>query len=235
MTPATLTPPRTRDAIPDFDGVCAGALEQLGLVAEATETPSARRADFVAWGALALKDSGVWLDLEVTLDRDSANALLDALLGSVPDSDDDLIDAIRETVNILQGSLKAAVVADGAESFTPIIPVVSAASALPPLISTDPVQVYYHTAPGLVMRIAAFTAHAPERLKRPRLLIPGDLLAAPVVQEGSGTLLLSKGVVLTERYINRLIGIAERTDKDFNVSVIEPPPTTRPRLRNIAQ
>jgi hypothetical protein len=48
-------------------------------------------------------------------------------------------------------------------------------------------------------------------------------------------ILLSKGVLLTKRYINRLIGIAERTDTNFDIAVIEPPPPTRPRLRNIAQ
>jgi hypothetical protein len=236
MTTSVLAPPRPRSPIVGFEQICAGALEQLGLVAEGGgEAVTVPAPEFVAWGALVLKGSGFWLDLDVTLDRASANVLLDTMLGSVPDSDDDLLDALRETLNIVQGSLKGAVISKGEESFSPIIPVATTVSTLQPLAATRDAHVYVHAAQGMLMRIAVFTAASPERSKRPRQLVPGDLLTAPVLQQASGTLLLNKGILLTERYINRLVGIAERTDTPFDISVIEPPPGTRPRLRNLVQ
>jgi phosphoserine phosphatase RsbU/P len=195
-------------------GAKAFALEQKGSGTEAT---------FTAWAPLVLVREGLWVDLLLEADDASAAAMFESLLGRIPVSERELLDFLAETFNLLSTAIKTSLTEQGSTVLAPVISRSIRTAALNVRLPTT-AEVTHHrfSLPETTLGLTVVRTLAPVLRKSLGQLHELDILAenlpSPSTKE---VFLLNQGVVLNERYIEKLSSLAKAENKDLRVPVIK--------------
>jgi hypothetical protein len=185
---------------------------------------------FAGWSSVILQEEGVWLDFMIETDRATASEIYHTMLGKNANSDTELMDVLAELLNMTIERLRTAFNQEQIETISPYLPRVKyhrQISELPPV--KDGYQRYDFAGSGLMLNLAVIEKPARIAKKTVNRLCPLDVLVDAVYQpqEDDMVLLLSEGIVLDMRYIQKLFDFLRSQKKDFQVSIIEPSPLTR--------
>ncbi len=179
---------------------------------------------FTAWAPLVLLNQGVWMDLLLEVNQHSAVAMFETLLGRIPVSERELLDFLAETFNLICTSIRTAFVAGGLPALTPIISRTTRTEFLnlrPPTFSV--VSHHHIRLPQVLAGLTVVSQPAPVQRKSLGQLSSFDILSehlpSPSAKE---VFLLNQGVVLNERYIEKLASLAGPTAHNIRVPVVEP-------------
>lgn len=179
---------------------------------------------FTAWAPLVLLNQGVWMDLLLEANQHSAIGMFEALLGRIPVSERELLDFLAETFNLICASIRTAFVAGGLPASTPIISRTTRTEFLnlkPPTFSA--VSHHHIRLPQVLANLTVISQPAPVQRKSLGQLRSFDILSenlpSPSAKE---VFLLNQGVVLNERYIDKLASLAGPTAHSIRVPVVEP-------------
>lgn len=181
-------------------------------------------ASFIAWAPLILIHEKLWIDLLLEADDTSAVAMFESLLGRIPVSERELVDFLAETFNLVCTGIKSALAEGGGTVLAPVISRATRASSVtvrPPTraaISRHQVTLKDIAATLTVLRIPA-----PVMQKSLGQLHEMDILAESLPSPSTTEVfLLNQGVVLNERYIEKLVALAKAENKVLSVPVIQP-------------
>ncbi len=207
------------------------ALNEIGL-ADATVTnptdPIAPAVDdsFTAWSALVMAHDGYWLDLIGLADQPSATTLFESLLGRIPVSEREQLDFLAETFNVLCAAVRNCLQEFGSKVLAPVISRSVRSSALrfklPSAVGQTRHRIQVRDA---TMEITIFHRRAQIIQKSLGRLNELDLVAENVPSlSTSDVFLLNQGVLLNNRYIEKLAALAQATNQELRCPVIEPSP-----------
>ena len=204
------------------------SIAEVGLgKAEVTILPDSRRAEsgaFTAWAPLVLVDDGLWLDLSMEVDDASAVAMFESLLGRIPVSERELLDFLAETFNLFCTSIKASLQDKGCLVLAPVISRSIRSSALtvrPPSLAE--VSHHHITLPEITATMTVIRQPAPVVSKSLGQLHELDMLAENLPSPSTTEVfLLNQGVMLNERYIEKLSSLAKAENTDLRVPVVKP-------------
>ena len=222
-TPATLSPNY-------LNNLLTRALNEIGLSgakAETLEGGSWNGASmFTAWAPLILPKEGIWVDLLLEVDDTSAVAKFEAMLGRIPVSERELLDFLAETFNLISTALRNYIAASGTTVLLPVISrSIRTASMNMRIPASAQVSNHQLTLPTLQLVVSAVRQLSPVVRKSLGQLREFDLLAenlpSPSTKE---VFLLNQGVLLNDRYIEKLVSLARAEARDFQVPVIRPSP-----------
>lgn len=184
------------------------AISGLGLddVVEAKELIYAdKEPTFAMWCTIVAPASALWVDVLVESDRKSAMLLFHKLTGMPASSGKDALDTIGEVVNIVQGSVKSALQAEGHEVITPIVPRAVPTANLPKLNEhmVDRVRVAVD-AGGIALSITLYVCSRSVVRKTVENLRAKDVTVEALSMPGMDLKLLNRGVMLDDRSVNAL-------------------------------
>jgi CheY-like chemotaxis protein len=205
------------------------SLAEVGLadaqVVTLADPPAAPQgASFIAWAPLILIQEKLWIDLLFEADETSAVTMFEFLLGRIPVSEREFVDFLAETFNLVSTGIKSALAEGGATVLAPVIARATRASSVtvrPPnraAISRHQIALKEIAATLTVVRIPA-----PTLQKSLGQLNEMDILAESLPSPSTTEVfLLNQGVVLNERYIEKLVALAKAENKVLSVPVIQP-------------
>lgn len=196
-----------------------GSATAFALEAE----PSPTTGTFTAWAPLILIREGLWVDLLLEADDASAVAMFESLLGRIPVSERELLDFLAETFNLLSTAMKTALTEQGCTVLAPVISRSIRTSALNVRFpAAAEITRHRFTRPETTFSLTVVRNLAPVLRKTLGQLHELDILAenlpSPSTKE---VFLLNQGVVLNERYIEKLSSLARAENKDLRVPVIK--------------
>lgn len=206
----------------------ASSIAEVGLGKPAvTVAPEAIKQDgesFTAWAPLVLLNQGIWMDLLLEAGQHSAVAMFEALLGRIPVSERELLDFLAETFNLICTSIRAAFIARGLPALTPIISRSTRTELFNLKAPTFSLVNHHHIRlPQILAGITVISQPAPVQRKSLGQLRSFDILSenlpSPSAKE---VFLLNQGVVLNERYIEKLSSLAGPSAHSMRVPVVEP-------------
>jgi CheY-like chemotaxis protein len=205
------------------------SLTEVGLgSAEAATLPEARpakdSAGFIAWAPLILINEGLWIDLLLEADDNSAVAMFESLLGRIPVSERELVDFLAETFNLICTGIKSTLIEKGGTVLAPVISRATRASSVtvrpPPRAEITRHQI---TLPEIAATLTVLRIPAPPANKSLGQLHELDILAESLPSPSTTEVfLLNQGVVLNERYIEKLVALAKAENKALSVPIIKP-------------
>lgn len=211
----------------DLPKLVAQTLERMGVgpvdAILAGEPAKTLLIEFASWVPLLVPERGLWMDMMLGFDPNSAQALLEAMIGEAEASDDDRREVVRETMNMVQGSLKASLEADGVEAVVPRIPRVVRPSdfAYAPQDGDGLAQWRVRLARCVVQ--VAVVEHGSSPLGRlVDDLQPLDVLVEPVQSAAAGPV-AEKGTAVDRAILERLLAEAPGQE----IPVMEPSPFAR--------
>jgi CheY-like chemotaxis protein len=200
----------------------------LGRPTVRTEARIARKpGTFSVWAGLLETREKLWMDLLLEIDSASAEALFLRIFCRKPDGLDGILGFLAETHTLFRGGFKATWQAEReGELFTPLL-----SSALhtehlpePPPVPPD-TETHTFDLAGCSLALTAVFSPSPVRLKTAGQLHPSDTLAeAFPPPEVSGVPMLSKGMRLKERFIDKLVDFVPSQLHTLLVPVYEPSP-----------
>ena len=186
----------------------AVGLGGAGVVTAETITQS-EGATFTAWEPLVFIKQGVWMDLLFEADETSVVAMFEFLLGRIPVSEREMLDFLAETFNLICTAVKTAL---GESNM-------SALTVQPP--SSSSVTQHCVRLPNIRGSITVIRQSAPVLHKSLGALHPFDIMAENLPSPGDpNVFLLNQGVILSERYIEKLTAVARSAQVDLRVPVI---------------
>lgn len=193
-------------------------------VTTATEIPASEPESFTAWAPLVLLKHGLWMDLLLESDQHSAVAMFETLLGRIPVSERELLDFLAETFNLVCTSLRAGLAGLGIPALTPIISRSVRTEAVTINAPTFSTVTHHRLRVGQAgAGFTVVTQPAPVQRKSLGQLRSFDILSenlpSPSAKE---VFLVNQGVVLNERYIEKLAELAGPAANDIRVPVVEP-------------
>jgi DNA-binding response OmpR family regulator len=213
----------------EIDTVAQRALAEVGLgglqpvVFEPRKQPSAS-ATLLAWSGMVLAGEKCWVDLLLQLDIASADALHAAALHRRPASEREARRFLAEVHTIVTSAFRAALQARGADILTPGL---SRAverqpdSPVPPL-PEDTV----HRAFGMgdtTLTLAIARSACPLQFKDARDLAVGQIVATDFPPPEIDSIpLVTRGSVINERAIGKLVAYAQRESSRLGVPVFVP-------------
>ena len=207
----------------------ARSLAEVGLsgaqVVTLSEAPPATdSAGFIAWAPLILINEGLWIDLLLEADDTSAVAMFESLLGRIPVSERELVDFLAETFNLICTAIKSTLTEQGGTVLAPVISRATRASSVtvrpPPRVEISRHQI---ALPEIAATLTVLRIPAPVTHKSLGQLHELDILAESLPSPSTTEVfLLNQGVVLNERYIEKLAALAKAENKILNVPVIKP-------------
>jgi len=213
----------------ELNRLVAGVLDDMGLgpvVASdaSAETPPA--GDFHVLHFLLLPNKEAWCDFLLETDRDSALKIYQTLSGETNAGDADLHDVLRETMNMIHGSLKIAFKRDAGEVIVPVVPQSITTEKLheaAPGYSLQSRHVF--AAPGLVLRLTMIAHLAPVARRPLDQLHLSQVLVEPLASDGNSELVLVKRhTMLNQRMLDKVHNLAECEPAGRTLPVIEPSP-----------
>jgi hypothetical protein len=186
--------------------------------------PASDSAGFIAWAPLILINEGLWIDLLLEADDNSAVAMFESLLGRIPVSERELVDFLAETFNLICTAIKSTLTEHGGTVLAPVISRATRASSVtvrpPPHAEISRHQI---TLPEVAATLTVLRIPAPVTNKSLGQLHELDILAESLPSPSTTEVfLLNQGVVLNERYIEKLAALAKAANKILNVPVIKP-------------
>lgn len=211
-----------------FDEIFAASFAAVGLgearVVTVEALPQSEGATFTAWAPLAFISQGVWVDFLFEADDASAVTMFESLLGRIPVSERELLDFLAETFNLVCSAIKAALGEANIFALAPIISrsIRTAALTIQPPSSSSVTQ-HQITLPEVHGMLTVIRQASPILQKSLGSLHPFDILAENLPSPGNPEVfLLNRGVILNERYIEKLSALAKSAQADLRVPVIKP-------------
>jgi CheY-like chemotaxis protein len=200
-------------------GLSGADVRTLAQAPPVTDTPS-----FIAWAPLVLIKDGLWMDLLLEADDNSAVAMFESLLGRIPVSERELVDFLAETFNLISTGIKSMLTEQGGTVLAPVISRATRASSVTvrPSAGAD-ISRHQLTLPEINATLTVLRIPAPVTHKSLGQLHELDILAESLPSPSTTEVfLLNQGVVLNERYIEKLVALAKAANKVLNVPVIKP-------------
>ena len=206
--------------------IFASSFAAVGLggagVVTAEKVTQPEGAMFTAWAPLVFIKQGVWMDLLFEADDASAVAMFEFLLGRIPVSERELLDFLAETFNLICTAVKTAL---GESNISVLVPIISRSIRTDSLTIQPPGSgsVIRHcvSLPDIRGSITVIRQLAPVLQKSLGSLHPFDILAENLPSPGDPKVsLLNQGVILSERYIEKLSAVARSAQVDLRVPVI---------------
>lgn len=212
MVGQTLTDMGLGDATPVTDPeVLAKFVPQIGIV-----------------HFMLMPDRSAWLDLLLETDHDSALNLYQTFtgMGAEEVADTDLVDVIGETLNMIQGALKATFKASGEELLVPLVPQSIPPDQVPGRVSHSTIHSrHLYQLEGVLLRFTLYTYFSPVQRKPLRELTVASVLAEPLRPVDNDELvLINKGTLLNDRAMKKVANLAEFAPRNQLHSVMEPSP-----------
>ncbi|HXG48505.1 MAG TPA: response regulator transcription factor [Methylomirabilota bacterium] len=212
----------------EIDAIIVRTLGELGLgeARASRHVPEGpyRASSFTAWAGMILVREQVWIDFLLEADPVAAAVLVERALRRRAASEREVAGVLAETLTLLNSSFRAALVARGGEVLTPIMSRALRTDSLnkPPPVPMDR-EVHSYTLSDFSLGLTVVRHSCPARLKTPGQLHESDILAAPFrspeIQE---VLLLNQGVILNERFIEKLATLAQTELKGLQLPVFAP-------------
>lgn len=214
-----------------IDAVMLRTIADLGLgkavVAAIEPTPTHRAAAFTSWAGLVFTKEQVWVDLLVEVDQTAAATMFQRTLKRVPASTRETLDFLAETHTIISAAFKADFQAKGVEIITPILSrALRTGEAHHRVLPVPPDrETRTYALPGFAIRATIVRHPGCVEMKTAGQLGESDILAEPFPPpEVSDLPLLSQGVILSERFIEKLSSLAESELKTLLVPVFQVTP-----------
>ena len=236
-TATAVVAPQVPAALGPAPGAMAGAavvetmsraLVGLGLGRPKVRTAArfvSKPATFSVWAGLLQTREKVWLDLLLEVDAASAEALSLRIFCRKPEGLDQILGFLAETHTLFRGAFKAAWQSGTeGELFTPLLSHSLHTEHLPesPPVSPD-AETHTFDLDGCSLSLTAVFSPSPARLKTAGQLHPMDTLAESFPPpEVSGVPMLSKGMRLKERFIDKLVDFVPSQLHTLLVPVYEP-------------
>jgi CheY-like chemotaxis protein len=204
------------------------SLAEVGLgtaqVTTVAQAPATQERTFTAWAPLVMIREFLWVDLLFEANDTSAVAMFESLLGRIPVSEREQVDFLAETFNLICTAIKTALTEQGAAVLAPVISRSIRTASLnirPP--STANISRHQITTPQLAAHLTVLRQAAPVLAKSLGQLHEMDILAENLPSPSTTEVfLLNQGVVLNERYIEKLTSLAKAESKSLRVPVFEP-------------
>ena len=222
----TIGTPPFSDLLLQFDSMAtigtllANCLNEMGLELETKPHTSGEDRDFVGWSCLIPKAQGeyvAWLDIRISMDKDSCQNIYRSMSGMDAESDTELRDALAETLNILQGSVKHTLEGEGAEVFAPFLPMSALAAEIESRINAGRVGTYEFGSDDMTIQIQVIESEPQMADTNATDLQPDEVLAYRVMSS-TDVALMNEGTPLTQKYIERLEMVQERRQtKSFKI------------------
>jgi CheY-like chemotaxis protein len=201
------------------------AVAEMGL-GDAThlKTGGAVNPELSIFSVVALPQKGIWLDMVLEMDFESAGAIFKAMTGMEEASMEDSLDIAGEIQNIFQGTIKSALQDEHLDVLTPVIPVrIPAAKRASILKSAPECRESIFSLPGAVLRVMLFPHDAPVTKKSFHDVKLRDVVVAPVNYPGDAKLtLLNKGIMMNDHHIQKLREMAEYGSVNMKLDMIAP-------------
>ncbi len=208
------------DAMSSVDNLLANCLNEMGLELESKPHTSGEKRDFIGWSCLIPKAKGeylAWLDIRISMDKDSCQNIYQSMSGMEADSDEELRDALSETLNILQGSIKHTLEAEGAEVFAPFLLMSALAAEIESRISAGRVGTYEFGSDDMTIQVQVIESE-PQVADTDATKLQPDEVLADRVMSSNDVALMNEGTPLTQKYIERLEMVQERRQtKSFKI------------------
>jgi phosphoserine phosphatase RsbU/P len=213
----------------EVDAIMKRALTDLGLsLVNVTAHPLDRRyqpAAFTAWAGLILVKAQLWVDLLLEFDRTSATTFYEQALRRRPTSDRDILGFLAETHTIIGAAFKAALQNRGGEMLSPILSHALRTDHLerpPPPVPAERESRTY-TLSDFSISLTLVRQACPVHRKAATRLHTGEILAESYPSaELSSVPLLSQGVVLNDRFIEKLATWSDKEVQSQAVPVFQP-------------
>jgi len=226
-------PTETRPSLLDLrpiaaiDQVVAKALEDMGLgsaTVSTTDSGHSSMVDFSVLHFLIMPKHSVWLDLMLETDRSSALKIFEVFSGIAGAADEDLEDVLRETMNLIHGSLKVGFREAGVDLIIPVVPQSIAPDKI--IGTTASSCLHLHRIfgfPGISLRFNLIARVAPVTRKELKKFRLAEVLMEPIAPEGDGMPEIVKThTMLNRRLLDKVRDMAENDDRPH--AVIEPSP-----------
>jgi hypothetical protein len=168
-----------------------------------------------------------WVELRIEMERPPALALFKKIMGNEPGDDTDLLSTLREVMNLIQDTTWLDM--DGhkdADLFIPMRPLALKADEIPRDIwSLNAQRAHYgiRLNEELNIRVTVTSQAAARKERLITWLKPLDVLAAPIETEEGRVLLLHRGIMLDESYIEKIQSIIYQYELETKVPVFRPP------------
>lgn len=203
-----LTSLETIQAMP---GLLTDTLMMLGFTAEPVDL--VEPGELTSWCALYVKKLDYWLEFAVSVSSDAASSLVEAMLGMPPSNETELSDGFSELLNIMQGSVKSSLEAEGYEVLYPYLPCVSSSESLY-LERKSPHSRWSFDVFGQIVTISVYEEHARTRKVNYEGLEVGQVTTETLTSsDNPDVVLLKEASVLTQRYVDQLTRVGKRDIK----------------------
>lgn len=182
---------------------------------------------YTAWAGLVYLKEQVWLDLLLELDAGAATAMFQKMLKRPPSSHRETLDFLAETQTIISSAFRNDSQSRGGEVISPILSrALRTGEAHHRALPVPPErETHTYALQGYAVRVTVVRRPDCIELKTAGQLQESDILAEPFPPpEVSDLPLLSQGVVLSDRFIEKLSSMAESELKTLLVPVFQASP-----------
>jgi len=213
----------------EIDTLARSALAEVGLgeaepVPYGTRTASPQSPVLLAWSGMVLAGEKCWIDLLLEVDVAGAEVLHAAALHRRPASEREARRFLAEVHTIVTSSFRAGLQARGADILSPgLSRAVERQPGVPPLpLPEDTVHRSYGLE-GTVLTLTIARSACAVLSKDPRDLAAGQIVAMDFPPpEIDAIPLVTRGSIINERFIGKLVAYAQREGNRMGVPVFAP-------------
>jgi hypothetical protein len=214
----------------ELEKITARVLEDMGLGAVTSSTEISGdpdKFDFCVLHFVILPQRSAWLDFMLETDRASARKIFEMFSGTSEATDADLEDMLRETMNLLHGSMKAAFKGAGVDVIIPLVPQSIAAhkvTGAPGGFSLHSRHVF--KLEGITLRLTLIARVAPITRKQLKSFRLAEVLIEPLAPRGAEDQLpiVKRHTLLNKRLLQKVQTMAEFESEATTHAIIEPSP-----------
>jgi len=213
----------------EIDALVLRALTEVGLgefqpVPYEADQPAPTQAVFLAWSGMVLVGDKCWVDLLLEIDATGAEALHAEALHRRPTSEREARRFLGEVHTIVTAAFRAALQARGADILSPgMSRAVERHPGAPALPLPDDVVHRTFTREAITLTVGIARSPCSVQLKDPRDLAAGQIVATDFPPpEIDAIPLVTRGSVINERVIGKLVANAQREGTRTGVPVFAP-------------
>lgn len=214
----------------ELEKITVKVLEDMGLgSASATTDVSSHEGwvDFSVLHFVILPQRSAWLDFMLETDRRSARKIYELFSGTPEATDADLEDVLRETMNLIHGTMKVAFKGAGVDVIIPLVPQSIASN----MISSTPGGYSLHSRhvfrlEGITLRLTMIARVSPITRKQLKNFRLAEVLIEPISPGGGDdqVAIVKKHTLLNKRLLQKVRNMAEFEDEATTHAIIEPSP-----------
>ncbi|RME67941.1 MAG: hypothetical protein D6781_12075 [Verrucomicrobia bacterium] len=223
---------RSLDPVFQVDSLAANTLAEMGL-GEASATPcedgDMQRLDFSVLHFVLIPEKATWLDFMLEADRASIGKIFEMFSGISEAADEDLEDMLRETMNLIHGSLKSAFKSQGIDVIIPVVPQSVASNLLSHVAGGVSVQSRHLLKVGdISLRMTMIARPSPlVRKKLADIGVANVLAEALKPDDNDEIVLINRGTMINSKLLRKVHDLAEYDSEGRKAAVFEPSPLAR--------